>query len=178
MEYKIIGKYNETYLEECLSLWTYSSKAAFNSVKSYSICCLAYIAFVLLDYLRGKSISLFLSSFGIACFLLLITQLLSNYQLKSKTKKYVLARIEKYKSNVTLVRELIFSENCIQYCDPEMLLELKWTAISHYQEYGNYIFFFLDENKKPALSMDKNNIPKSIEKDLFVFINSKISTRA
>jgi hypothetical protein len=59
-----------------------------------------------------------------------------------------------------------------------MLLELKWTAISHYQEYGNYIFFFLDENKKPALSMDKNNIPKSIEKDLFVFINSKISTRA
>ena len=177
MEYKIIGKYNETYLKECLTLWTFSSKAAFNSVKTYSICCLIYLVFGLLDYSRGKSISLFLSSFGIACFLLLIMQLLSIYQLKSKTKKNVLARIEKYKSNVTLVRELLFTENFVQYCDPEMLLELKWTAISHYQEYEHYVFFFLNGSKKPALSMDKNNIPKSIEKDLFALINSKISTR-
>ena len=177
MEFKITGKYNETYLEECLTLWKFASKEAFNSVKTYSICCLGYLTFGLLYYLRGKSISLFISSFGLACFLLLIIQLVNIYQLKTKTKKNLLARIDKYKSNLTAVRELLFNEDCIKYCDPEMLLELKWAAISHYQEYGNYVFFFLNESKKPALSMDKNNILKSIEKDLFVLINSKISTR-
>ena len=177
MEFKITGKYNETYLEECLTLWKFSSKEAFNSVKTYSICCLAYLAFGLLYYLRGKSISLFISSFGLACFLLLIIQLLNIYQLKTRTKKNLLARIDKYKSNPTAVRELLFTEEYIKFCDPEMLLELKWAAFSHYQEYGNYIFFFLNESKKPALSMDKINIPESIEKDLFKLVNSKISIR-
>jgi hypothetical protein len=175
MEFKITGKYNETYLEECLTLWKFSSKEAFNSVKTYSLCCLVYLTLGLLYYLKGKSISLFISSFGLACFLLLIIQLLNIYQLKTKTKKNVLARIDKYKSNLTAVRELLFTEDCIKYCEPEMLLELKWAAISHYQQYGNYVFFFLNESKNPALSMDKKNIPESIEKNLFVLINSKIS---
>jgi hypothetical protein len=138
MEFKITGKYNETYLEECLTLWKFSSKEAFNSVKTYSICCLVYLTLGLLYYLKGKSISLFISSFGLACFLLLIIQLLNIYQLKTKTKKNVLARIDKYKSNLTAVREFLFTEDCIKYCEPEMLLELKWAAISHYQQYGNY----------------------------------------
>ncbi len=177
MEFKITGKYNETYFEECLTLWKFSSKDAFNSVKTYSICCVAYLAFGLLYYLRGKSISLFISSFGLTCFLLLIIQLLNIYQLKARTKKNLLAKIDKYKSNPTAVRELLFTEECIKYFDPEMLLELKWGAFSYYQEYGNYIFFFLNESKNPALSMDKKNIPESIEKDLFELINSKISIR-
>ncbi|MBN8857563.1 MAG: hypothetical protein J0H29_04185 [Sphingobacteriales bacterium] len=178
MEFKITGKYNETYLEECLTLWKFSSKEAFNSVKTYSICCLAYLAIGLLYYLRGKSISLFISSFGLACFLLLIIQLLNIYQLKTRTKKNLLARIEKYKTNPTVVRELLFTEEYIKYCDPEMLLKLKWVAFPYYQEYGNYIFFFLNESKKPALSMSKINIPESIEKDLFKLINSKIPIRS
>jgi YcxB-like protein len=176
MEFKITGKYNETYLEECLTMWKFASKEAFNSVKTYSICCLVYLTFGLLYYLRGKPISLFISSFGLACFLLLIIQLVNIYQLKTKAKKNLLARIDKYKSDLTALRELIFTEDCIKYCDPEMLLELKWAAISHYQEYRNYVFFFLNESKKPAFSMDKNNIPESIEKNLFILINSKIST--
>ena len=175
MEFKITGKYNETYLDECLTLWKFSSKEGFNSLKTYSICCLAYIAFGLLYYLRGKPISLLISSFGIACFLLLIIQLLNIYQLKIKTKKNVLARIDKYKSNLTAVRELVFTEDCVKYCDPEMLMELKWATFSHYQEYGNYVFFFLKESKNPALSMDKKNIPEQVQTDLFAFVNSKIS---
>ncbi len=175
MEFKITGKYNETYLEECLTLWRFSSKEAFNNVKTYSICCLFYLIIGLVHYLRGKPISLLISSFGLACFLLLIIQLLNIFQLKTRTKKNLLARIDKYKSNPTAVRELLFNEECIKYYDPEMLLELKWAAISHYQEYRNYVFFFLNESKKPAFSMDKNNIPESIEKNLFVLINSKIS---
>ncbi len=177
MEFKITGKYNETYLEECLTLWKFSSKEAFKSVKTYSICCLVYLAIGLIYFLRGKSISLFISSFGLACLLLLLIQLLNIYQLKTRTKKNLLARIDKYKSNPTAVRELLFTEDCIKYCDPEMLLELKWAAFSHYQEYRNYIFFFLNESKSPALSMDKKNIPESIEKDLFELVNSKISIR-
>ena len=177
MEFKIIGKYNEAYLEECLTLWKFSSKDAFNSVKTYSICCLAYLAIGLLYYLRGKAISLFISSFGLACFLLLIIQLLNIYQLKARTKKNLLVRIDKFKSNPTAVRELLFTEEYIKFCDPEMLLELKWSAFSHYHEYGNYIFFVLKESKNPALSMEKKNIPESIEKDLFELINSKISIR-
>lgn len=176
MEYKITGKYNESYFKECLAIWKFSSKQAFGSVKTYAICCVAYLAFGILDYSRGKSIPLYLSSFGIACFILLIAQLLSIYQSKSNTKKCVLARIEKYKSDESLVRALLFNENCVQYCDPEMLFELKWTSISHYLDYENYVFFFT-ESTKPVLGMDKNNIPKSIEGDLFVFINSKISTK-
>ena len=177
MEFKITGKYNETYLEECLTLWKFSSKEAFNSVKTYSICCVAYLTFGLLYYLRGKPISLFISTFGLTCFLLLIMQLLNIYQLKARTKKNLLVRIDKYKNNPTAIRELFFSEDCIKFCDPEMLMELKWSAFSHYQEYGNYVFFFLNESKKPALSMDKINIPEPIEKHLFELINSKISIR-
>jgi hypothetical protein len=177
MEFKITAKYNEPYLEECLTLWKFSSKEAFNNVKTYSICCLFYLIIGLLYYLRGKPISLLISSFGLACFLLLIIQLLNIYQLKTRTKKNLLARIDKYKSNPTAVRELLFTEECIKYCDPEMLLELKWAAFSHYQEYGNYIFFFLNESKIPGLSMDKKNIQESIEKELFELINSKISIK-
>ncbi len=178
MEFKITGKYNETYLEECLALWKFSSKEAFNSVKTYSICCLVYLLIGLINYLKGKSISLFISSFGLACLLLLIIQFLNIYQLKTRTKKNLSTRIDKYKSNPTALRELLFTEDCIKYYDPEMLLELKWAAFSHYQEYGNYVFFFLNESKKPALSMDKKNIPESIEKDLFALINSKILIRS
>ncbi len=177
MEFKITGKFNETYLEECLTLWKFSSKEAFNNVKTYSICCLVYFAFGLLYYLKGKSISLFISSFGLACFLLLLIQLLNIYQSKKETKKNLLARIDKYNINPTAIREIVFTEDYIKYCDPEMLLELKWIAFSHYYEYGNFVFFFLNESKKPALSMVKKNIPKSIEKDLFELINSKISRR-
>jgi YcxB-like protein len=177
MEFKITGKYNETYLEECLNMWKFSSKEAYNNVKTYSICCLVYLTFGLLYYLRGKPISLLISSFGLACFLMLIIQILNIYQLKRNTKKSLSARIDKYKNDPTALRELFFTEDCIKYCDPEMLLELKWPAFSHYQEYKNYIFFFLKESKKLVLSMDKNNIPESIEKNLFVLINSKICVK-
>ena len=177
MEFKITGKYNETYLEECLTLWKFSSKEALNSVKTYSICCFLYLTFGLLYYLRGKSIPLFISFLGFACFLLLILQLLNIYQLKARTKKTLLARIDKYSSNLTAEREIFFTEHFVKYCDPEMQLELKWPAFSHYQEFGNYVFFFLKESKKPALSMDKKNIPQSIVKELFELINSKIPTK-
>lgn len=174
MEFKIIGKYNQTYFEECLTLWRISSKEAFSNVKTYSICCLVYLALGILYYLRGKPISLFISSLGLACFLLLIIQLVNIHQSKTRTKKILSIRIDKYKSTQTAVRELFFTEDNLKYCDPEMLLQLKWSVFSHYQEYGNYVFFFLKESKKPALSMDKINIPESIEKDLFELINSKI----
>jgi len=177
MEFKITGKYNQTYFEECLTLWRFSSKEAFNSIKTYLICCIVYLFFGLFYYLRGKPVSLFISSLGIASFLLLIIQFLNIYQLKTRTKRNLSTRIDKYKNIPTAVRELIFNEDCIKFCDPEMKLELKWSAFSHYQEFGNYVFFFLNENKNPALSMDKTNIPESIKKGLFELINSKISLR-
>ena len=177
MEFKITGKYNETYLEECLTLWKFSSKEALNSVKTYSICCFVYLAFGLFYYLRGKSIPLFLGSLGLACFILLIIQLRNIYELKTRTKKTLLARIDKYSTSLTAEREVLFTEYFVKYCDPEMQLELKWAAFSHYQEYGNYVFFFLNESKKPALSIDKKNIPESIVKDLYELINSKIPTK-
>ena len=177
MEFKIIGKYNETYLEECLTLWKFSSKEVLNSLKTYSICCIIYLIFGLLYYLRGKSIPLFISSFGLACLLLLIIQLLNMYQAKTRTTKTLLARIDKYSSHLTAERKLLFTEYGVTYCDPEMRLELKWAAFSHYQEYGNYVFFFLNESRKPALSMDKENIPESFVKDLFELINSKLPVK-
>ena len=177
MEFKITGKYNETYFAECLTLWKFSSKEAYSSVKTYLFCCLCYLTFGLFYYLRGKPIPLFISSLGLACLLLLIIQLLNIYQLKTRTKKTLLARIDKYSSNLTAEREIFFTEHFVKYCDPEMQLELKWPAFSHYQEFGNYVFFFLKESKKPALSMDKKNIPQSIVKELFELINSKIPTK-
>ncbi|MDB5200656.1 MAG: hypothetical protein JWQ27_65 [Ferruginibacter sp.] len=177
MELKVSGKYNDTYLEECLTLWKFSSKAAFSSAKTCSICCLAFLTFGLLYYLRGKSIPLFISSFGIACFLLLCIQLLNIYDLKKITKKNLLAKIDKHRSNPSALRELLFTEVCVKYSDPEMMIELKWTAFSHCQEYGNYIFFFLNESKNPALSMDHKNIPESMKQELFGLINSKILMR-
>ncbi len=174
MEFKIIGKYNETYLKECLALWQYSSKDAFDSIKTYLICFLTFFAIGLINYLRGKSISLFISSFGLACFILLIIQVINIYEQKSRTRKNLLARIDKYKSDPTAVRELCITEEHIKYCDPEMFMEIKWNAFSHYHTNGNYIYLFLNEGKKPALSIDKMNISGSIEKDLFDLVNSKI----
>ena len=176
MEFKIIGKYNETYLEECLILWKFSSKEALNGAKTYSIFCFVYLAFGLFYYLRGKSIPLFLDSLGLACFILLIIQLINIYELKTRTKKTLLARIDKYSTSLTAEREVLFTEYFVKYCDPEMQLELKWAAFSHYQEYGNYVFF-LNESKKPELSIDKKNIPESIVKDLYELNNSKIPTK-
>jgi hypothetical protein len=177
MGFKIIGKYNETYIEEYLTFWKFSSKEAFNSLKTFSLCCVVYLIIGLLYYLRGKSIPLFISSLGVACFLLLIIQLANIYQSKTRAKKSLLAQIDKYKNNLTASRELLFTEGCVKYCDPEMLLELKWVAFSHFQEHADYVFFFLNKSKNPALSMDKKNIPESIEKDLFELINSKISIK-
>jgi hypothetical protein len=177
MEFKITGKYNETYIEECLTFWKFSSKEAFNSLKTFALCCILYIIIGLFYYLRGKSIPLFIISIGVACFLLLIIQVANIYQSKTRTKKILLAQIDNHKNNLTASRELLFTEDCIKYFDPEMLLELKWVAFSHYQEYENYVFFFMNESKKPALCMNKKNIPESIKKDLFELINSKISRK-
>lgn len=174
MEFKINGKYNETYLAECLTLWKFSSKEAFNSLRTFSLCCLVYLTIGLFYYLRGKSIPLFISSIGVACFLILIIQLINIYQSKTTIKKSLLAQIDKHKSNLTALRELIFTEDSIKYFDPEMQVELKWIALSYYKQYEDYVFFFLHENKTPAISMDKKNILEPIEKDLFELINSKI----
>jgi hypothetical protein len=177
MEFKISGKYNETYIKECLAMWKFSSKDVFRSVRIFSACSLVYLIIGLVNYLREKPISLFVSTLGLACFILLIIQLIGIYQSKATLKKNLLASIDKFKSDTTASRELIFFEDYIKYCNPEMMLELKWAAISHYQESGDYTLFFLNESKKPSLSMDKNNIPESIKKDLFELINSKISRR-
>lgn len=176
-EFKITGKYDETYIKECLALWKFTSKENIRSLKTYLICCFLYLFFCGLFILRGKSIPLFVSSLGLATLLVLIIQCLNIYQSKLKTKRSVLAQINKYKNNLNSIREITFNEYCVKYHDSEIVFELKWEAISYYEEYENYLFFFLKENKKPVLGLDKNNIPKSCESNLFIFINSKISVK-
>ncbi len=175
MMYKITGKYNESYLEEGITLLKYSSQDRINNIKAYTLFCLVYMALVLFNYVRGNSISLFISSLGLACFLLLIIQILEIYLFKAKTKKHLITRINRYKDNPIAVRELSFSEESVKYCEPEMILELKWSAFSHYEEYRNYIYFFLKESKTPALSLNKENIQDSIKMEIMELIDSKIS---
>ena len=175
MEFKVTGQFNETYVQECLGMWRFVSKKYFNAVKTYSMCCLVYLAVGLFNFFRGKSISLFISSFGLACFLLLVIQLLEIYRSKKNTRNNAFTRVEKYGNHPGCVRELIFTEDCINYCDPEILLEIKWGAIAKYEIYENYVFFFGENGKNPSLSMDKNNISDSIKMTLFSFIDLKIS---
>ena len=173
-EFKISGKYDETYMQECLTHWSFTSRESIKSLKTYLICCFLYLFFCGIYIIRGKSIPLFISSLGLATLLILVIQYLNIYQSKIKTKRSSLAQINKYKFNLTALREININADCIKYCDLEIVFELKWEAISHYEQYENYLFFFLKENKKPVLSLDIDNIPTICQSDLFTLISSKV----
>lgn len=163
------------HLDECLSMWRYSAIQGFSALKTYSVCCFFYILFGLSYYLRARPIPIFLSSFFGAIFILLVIQLISLYQTKSRVRKIAQTAIDKYKANAAVTFEIGISDDSIRYSDPEIFMEIKWSAISHYIHYKNYIFFFQRNAENPVLSMNKNNIQQSIEKELFMLINSKVS---
>lgn len=111
-------------------------------------------------------------SFGLAFVLL---SLIYYYHLSVAKRKFF-QKIYKYTKLFQAgsgSTSMVFNETCIKYADSEMTFEIKWSAVSHYQVYKDYIFLLTDDTMSSTLSIDKKQLTEQELSQLLAFIQEK-----